>query len=60
MARRTWLIILGASIVVTAFYNAGDIWATQAVGFTATTLVQGTFDGIDVLNKSIIPNSSER
>lgn len=58
-ARRTYLIVLGISIAVAALYSAGGVWATPAVGFTATTLVQGTFGEIDVSNKSIIPNSSE-
>ena len=56
---RTCLLILTAAIALTALYCAANLWATPAVGFTTTTLVKGTFGEIDVLSKSIIPNSSE-
>jgi hypothetical protein len=58
MRRMVCLVLFGA-IVAAALCFAGDVWATPAVGFTATTLVEGTFSEIDVLNTSIVPNSSE-
>lgn len=58
-ARPTCLIILGASIAVTASYNSGNAWATPPVGFTATTIEKGTFGEVDLFSKSIVPNSSE-
>jgi hypothetical protein len=59
MKRITFLVLFSVAIMVTALYSAGDVWATPAVGFTATTLVEGAFGEIDVLNKSVVPNSSE-
>ncbi len=56
-ARRTYLILLGASIAVAAFSIAGDVGATPAVGFVATTLVHGKFDEVEVRSQSILPNS---
>jgi quercetin dioxygenase-like cupin family protein len=56
--RLTCLVLFSATIAATALYYAGNLRATPAVGFAATTLVQGKFGEIDVLNKSIIPNSS--
>lgn len=56
--KRTCLVMFSAAIVITPFYHAGDAWATPAVGFSATTLVKGTFGEIHGFNKSIFPNSS--
>jgi quercetin dioxygenase-like cupin family protein len=54
----TCLATLSAVIMIAALYYAGSVWATPANGFTATTLVKGTFGDIDVFNKFITPNSS--
>jgi hypothetical protein len=59
MKRVTCLVLLSTAVAVTALHFAGNVWATPAVGFAATTIISGTFGEIDVLNKSIIPDSSE-
>src|SRR5271170_7042098 len=59
MRRMTCLALFGAAILVTALDDGGNVEATPAVGFAATTLTQGTFGEIDVFNKAIIPDSSE-
>jgi hypothetical protein len=59
MRRKTCVVLLSTAVVVTALHCAGNVWATPAVGFTATTVASGTFGEIDVLNKSIIPDSSK-
>lgn len=53
--KTTWLGLLGAAIVVTAFY-AGNVLATPAGGFVGTTLAVGRFGEIDVSNHLIPPN----
>lgn len=59
MKKMTCSVSVSTAVVVTALYYAGNISATPAVGFAATTLVQGTFGEIDVLGKTLIPGSSE-
>src|SRR5271169_4897608 len=59
MRRVTCLVLLSTAVAVTALHFARNVGATPAVGFAATTIVSGTFGEIDVLNKSIIPDSSE-
>src|ERR1700735_4678789 len=39
--------------------NTGQVWATPAAGFTATTVMSGRFDEIDVRNKPLVSDSSE-
>jgi hypothetical protein len=55
----TFLLTSTIAIAAAALYSARNIWATPAVGFTATTLVRGKLSNIDVLGKSVVPNSSE-
>ena len=58
--RFTWLVLFSAAILVTALSYVRNVGATPAnAGYTATTLVKGTFGEIDVFNRSIIPNSGE-
>ena len=52
-------MIFSAAVVILVLDYAGEVRATPAVGFAATTLVHGTFDKIDILNKSIIPDSED-
>ena len=59
MRRVTCVVLLSTAVVVTALHYAGNVWATPAIGFKATTILSGTFGEIDVLNKSIFPESSE-
>ena len=51
----TWVVLLGAAIVVTALY-AGNVGATPAAGFVGTTLAVGRFGEINVSNHLIPPN----
>lgn len=53
-----WLVLLSAAIVVTAIFYAGNVWATAANGFVATTLAKGTLGAFEVFNHSIVPNST--
>jgi hypothetical protein len=46
------------AVVIAVLDYTGEVRATPAIGFAATTLVHGTFGKIDVLNKSIIPSFS--
>jgi quercetin dioxygenase-like cupin family protein len=39
--------------------NTGRVWATPAAGFTATTILSGRFDEIDLSNKPLIADSPE-
>ena len=52
----TWLIGLGAAMVIAALYT-GNAGATPASGFTATTLALGRFGEMDVFNHFIPPNA---
>lgn len=59
-----WTRIVGNSAVITfsalcCVANMGRVSATPAAGFTATTIMSGRFDEIDVRNKPLIPDSSE-
>jgi hypothetical protein len=51
----TWLVLLGATIMVTVLY-AGNVLATPAKDFVGTTLAVGRFGEIDVFNHLILPN----
>jgi hypothetical protein len=54
--RLTWLVLLSATIAVTALYHTRNVLATSASGFTSTTLALGRFGEIDVFNHLIPPN----
>jgi uncharacterized cupin superfamily protein len=54
----TWLVSLAAAIVVTARF-AGDVLATDAAGFTGTTLAQGRLGEIGAFNHFVPPSSSQ-
>jgi quercetin dioxygenase-like cupin family protein len=54
----TWLLSLTVAIVVTALH-VGSVLATQAEGFTSTTLAKGRFGEIAVFNHRIVPSSSQ-
>lgn len=56
--RLTWLVLLSATIVVTALYHARNVLATPSSGFTSTTLALGGFGAIDVHNH-FIPDKGE-
>jgi hypothetical protein len=56
---RITLLLTFSTAIAATLYSAGDIWATSPVGFTAKTIVQGTFGEVDVFNKSVFPNSGE-
>jgi hypothetical protein len=45
----TWMVLLGAAMVVTTLY-VGNALATESVGFVSTTLAMGRFGEIDVFN----------
>jgi hypothetical protein len=55
--RRTCVVLLSVSFA--ALYHPGSALATPAVGFVATTLVQGKLGEVDVFNQSIVSNSTE-
>src|ERR1700728_1672979 len=58
----TRLVSNSAVIAFTALCsvaNTGQVWATPAAGFTATTIMRGRFDEIDVRNKPLVSDSSE-
>ena len=56
----TLLVLFSAAIVVMAIYYVGNVWATPASGFVATTLVKGTFGEFEVFNHFTPPNSTRR
>lgn len=47
-----------AAIVITASFYTASVRATQANGFKATTLFQGTFGEFHAFNHSILPSST--
>jgi len=53
-----WLVLFSGAIVLTASFYAVSVRATQASGFKATTLAQGTFAEFHVFNHAILPNST--
>jgi hypothetical protein len=59
MKRKTYMVSFSTAVVIAALCYTGKVLATPAAGFTATTVVSGTFGDVDILNKPIIPNSSE-
>jgi hypothetical protein len=49
----TWLLLVGAAIVVMALHYAGNVWATTPnSGFKPTTIATGTFGEFAVFNQS--------
>ena len=61
-AKWTYLVFISAAIAFAALnsvIHGGRIWATPAAGFTATTILSGRFDEIDMVNKPIISDSIE-
>ncbi len=56
--KRMWTVLFSAAIIVTALYYARKVHATPAQGFTSTTLAQGRFGEIDVLNRFLPPGTS--
>jgi hypothetical protein len=50
--KSTWLLLLGAAIVITAIFYTGKVGATPASGFTAKTMATGTFEEFDVFNQA--------
>jgi hypothetical protein len=51
--RLTWLLLVGAAIMVMALHYAGNVWATTVnSGFKATTIATGTFGEFAVFNQS--------
>jgi hypothetical protein len=56
--RLAWLVLFTVVILITASFYAANVRATQANGFKATTLVQGTFSEFHVFNHSILPGST--
>jgi hypothetical protein len=51
----TWLVLLGATIMVTVLY-ARNVLATPATDFEGKTLATGRFGEIDVFNHLVLPN----
>ena len=54
--RRTWGILLGATIMMVMYQYARPAQATPATSFTSTTLALGRFGDIDVANHLIPPD----
>jgi hypothetical protein len=52
-------MLFSAAITIAVLDFAGNILATPAVGFVTTTVASGRFGEIDLLNQSVIPDSSE-
>jgi hypothetical protein len=55
--KQTWFAALGAAVVLSAAYYAGNLWATPAKGFSATTLALGRFGDIEVFNHFVQPST---
>jgi len=52
------LVLFSAALVVTAILYEGNVRATAANGFAATTLAKGRLGAFEVFNHSILPNST--
>jgi hypothetical protein len=53
----SWLlVVVGVALAVTAIVHVGNLWATAANGFTATTLAKGTLSQFEVFNHAVLPN----
>ena len=50
--KRTWLVFLGAAMMVTALYLTKNVLATTSSGFKASTIASGTFGEFEVFNHS--------
>ena len=59
MRRKMCVVLLSTTVVVAALHFSGNVGATPAVGFAATTVISGTFGEVDIFSRSIIPDSSE-
>jgi quercetin dioxygenase-like cupin family protein len=59
MTRTTCLALLSVAIAVTALEYTGNVGATPAVGFAATTVISGKFGEVNLLDKVIIPDSRD-
>jgi hypothetical protein len=57
-SKPTFLLVFIAAIAAATLDSSVRIWATPAVGFTATTLVHRTITAVDD-SKTLIPNSAE-
>ena len=55
--KQMWFAALGAAVVLSAACYAGNLWATPAKGFSATTLALGRFGDIEVFNHFIQPST---
>lgn len=55
--RLTWLVLLSATIVITALYHAKRVHATPPEGFVGTTIAVGRLGEIDVFNHFIPPDT---
>jgi len=55
----TWVVLFSAAIAVTTlFFYAGNVGATPANGFSATTLAKGTLGAFEVFSHAILPNTT--
>ena len=59
MTRTTCLLLFSTTLLLTALDDAGNVGATSAVGFAATTVISGKFGEIDLLHRIIILYSDE-
>jgi hypothetical protein len=53
MRRKLVWFVLSAGMIVTALFHARPAMATDAVGFSSTTIAKGQFDEFQVLNQFI-------
>ena len=54
----TWMLMCGAAITVATLFYTGEVSATAANGFAATTLAKGTLGEFEVFNHAILPATS--
>ena len=50
--KQTWLVLACAAILIVAIHQEGNVLATPANGFKATTIATGTFGEFDAFNQS--------
>ena len=58
MRRKLVWFGLSAGMMVTALFYARPAMATDAVGFTSTTIAKGQFDEFSVFNKFLLPGNA--
>ena len=58
MRQKSLWFALSAGMMVTALFHARPAMATDAVGFTSTTIAKGQFGEIDVLNQFVPPKNN--